>query len=134
MQDLFSDAWMKAFKEAWNGDLKLVQDLGGMNFTANVGYGFEQEAEPRGVVVVNQGVVVDARAYDGQPLNWDLRATPDHWYEMLKKPPNLMGLGLAYTSRKLRFKKGDYAAMIKDPRLADAFVRSFMLMGKVVAS
>jgi hypothetical protein len=42
-----------------------------------------------------------------------------------------MKLGIAYTSRQMRFKKGDYASMIKDPSLAGAFVRSFVLMGKV---
>ena len=43
-----------------------------------------------------------------------------------------MKLGIAYTSRKLRFAKGDYATMIKDPSLAGAFVKSFALMGKVL--
>ena len=51
---------------------------------------------------------------------------------LIVKPPGLMKLGIAYTSRKLRFTKGDYATMIKDPSLARAFVKSFALMGKVL--
>ena len=51
---------------------------------------------------------------------------------MVSKPPGLMKLGIAYTSRKMRFLKGDYATMIRDPSLAGAFVKSFALMGKVL--
>jgi hypothetical protein len=40
-----------------------------------------------------------------------------------------MGLGMAYTSRKLKFNVGDYTAMIKDPRMAGPFIRSFAVMG-----
>ena len=50
------------------------------------------------------------------------------WAKLLEKPPGLMRLGLAYTSRKLKFKKGDYAAMIKNAHLANAFVKCFALM------
>jgi len=65
-------------------------------------------------------------------LNWDLRASVDEWLALVAKPPGLMKLGLAYTSRKLKFKKGDYAVMIKDPRLSTAFVKCFALMGKAI--
>ncbi len=58
--------------------------------------------------------------------------TEDDWMSLIVKPPGLMKLGIAYTSRKLRFLKGDYATMIRDPSLAAAFVKSFALMGKVL--
>jgi hypothetical protein len=43
----------------------------------------------------------------------------------------MIALGMAYTSRKLIFNKGDYASMIKEPGLAGPFVKSFAAMGRV---
>ena len=63
-------------------------------------------------------------------MNWDLRASADQWNKWMGSPPNMMGLGMAYTTRKLKFKTGDYGAMIKDPRMAKPFVKSFSAMGR----
>ena len=38
---------------------------------------------------------------------------------------------MAYTAGKLKFLAGDYAAMIKNPRMAGPFVKSFQVMGSV---
>ena len=38
------------------------------------------------------------------------------------------------TTRKLKFNKGDYSAMIKDPRMAGPFIKSFAVMGQVKAA
>ena len=65
-----------------------------------------------------------------ETLNWDLRASFDNWNKWLVKPPGMMGLGMAYTSRKLKFNVGDYGAMIKDPRMAGPFIKSFTVMGR----
>ncbi len=43
----------------------------------------------------------------------------------------MMGLGMAYTGRKLKFEMGDYSAMVKDPRMAGPFIKSFAAMGRV---
>jgi hypothetical protein len=43
----------------------------------------------------------------------------------------MMGLGMAYTTGKLKFKIGDYMAMVKDPRMAGPFIKSFTVMGQV---
>jgi hypothetical protein len=40
-------------------------------------------------------------------------------------------LGMAVTSGKLKFNSGDFKAMIKDPRMATPFVKSFTVMGWV---
>lgn len=63
-------------------------------------------------------------------MNWDMRASQGDWEKWLKKPPGMMGLGIAYTSRKLQFAVGDYGAMVKDPRMAGPFVKSFAAMAK----
>ncbi|MCK5724985.1 MAG: hypothetical protein KAI84_20785, partial [Gammaproteobacteria bacterium] len=60
-----------------------------------------------------------------------LRASKENWQKWFKKPPGMMALGMAYTSRQLKFKKGDYVSMIKDPRMAGPFLKSFTVMARV---
>ena len=43
----------------------------------------------------------------------------------------MTGLGLAVTTGKLKFKVGDFKAMISDPRMAGPFIKSFGAMGRV---
>lgn len=130
MAELFSDDWMKAFLEEWNKEPELADALAKIEFNSVIGYGFPDEDEPRGVLVVENGKATEAGAYAGQDLNWDLRATADNWGKWLKKGIGMTGLGMAYTTRKLKFNKGDYMAMIKDPRMAGPFVKSFTVMGR----
>ncbi len=130
MSEMFSVEWMERYRDAWNAEPELSGELEKIAFQSTIGYGFNDEDEPRAVLVVENGKAVAAGAFEGQELNWDLRASPKDWQSWLKKPPGLMGLGMAYTSRKLRFKVGDYAAMIKDPRMAGPFVKSFSVMAR----
>ncbi|HFD78818.1 MAG TPA: SCP-2 sterol transfer family protein [Gammaproteobacteria bacterium] len=129
MSEMFSEEFMNAFKDRWNADPELAGALEKIGFNSIIGYGIDGEDKPRGFLKVENGHVVEAGAYNGQELNWDLRATEDNWKKWMKKPPGMMGLGMAYTSRKLKFNVGDYAAMIKDPRMAGPFIRSFSVMG-----
>jgi len=131
MADLFSEAWMLGYMEQWNAETELSDALAEIGFSSVIAYGFEGEDQPRGVLVVDGGKAVAAGAYAGEEVNWDLRADPELWQKWLDKPPGMMGLGMAYTSRKLKFTVGDYAAMIKDPRMAGPFIRSFAVMGQV---
>ena len=96
-----------------------------------IGYGFPGDDGPRGVLTVENGQAVSAGAYEGQEMNWDIRASEDQWKKWIAKPPGMMGLGMAFTSGKMKFKVGDYSAMIKDPRMAGPFIKSFSVMGKV---
>ena len=130
MADLFSSEWMNSFKEQWNAEPDLSDALAKINFNSVIGYGFEGEDTPRGVLVVENGKATSGEIYNGQTLSWDLRASFDNWNKWMAKPPGMMGLGMAYTSRKLKFKVGDYAAMIKDPRMATPFIKSFTVMGR----
>jgi hypothetical protein len=130
MAALFSEAWMKAFASCWNDDSDLRGALERVGFTSAIGYGITGESKPRAVMIVKNGEVVEVKMYDGQPLNWELRASETTWKGWLSKPPGMLGIGAAYTSGKLKFLAGDYASMIKDPRMAGPFVRSFQLMGR----
>jgi hypothetical protein len=130
MADMFSDEWMKSFAEQWNAESDLSDALAQIGFNSTIGYGFDGDAAPTGVIVIENGKATSAGAYNGEELNWDLRASADSWSKWAKKGIGMMGLGAAYTTRKLKFNVGDYTAMIKDPRMAGPFIKSFTVMGR----
>ena len=117
--------------EEWNKEPDLADALSKINFTSNIGYGLLDEDQARGVVVVENGKVTSAGAYNGEELNWDLRASQDNWDKWMTKGLGMAGLGMAYVGGKLKFKTGDYKAMVKDPRMAGPFVKTFTVMGRV---
>ncbi|HHZ87492.1 MAG TPA: SCP-2 sterol transfer family protein [Chromatiaceae bacterium] len=131
MADLFSDEYMKGYLEQWNAEPGLSAALAKINFCSVIAYGFDGEDTPRGVLTVENGIATSAGIYNGETLSWDIRASFDNWNKWMAKPPGMMGLGMAYTSRKMKFKVGDYGAMIKDPRMAGPFIKSFAVMGRV---
>lgn len=130
MAELFSSEWMNSFHEEWNKEPELADALANIGFTSTIAYGFDNEDAPRGVLVVEEGKVVKSGAYDNEPLNWDLRASQENWEKWVSKGIGMVGLGMAYTTRKLKFKVGDYGAMISDPRMATPFVKTFTVMGR----
>jgi hypothetical protein len=131
MADMFSEEWMNSFKDQWNAEPDLSDALAKINFNSVIAYGFDGEDTPRGVLTVENGKATNAGPYTGsEDISWDLRATFDNWNKWMVKPPGMMGLGMAYTSRKLKFNIGDYGAMIKDPRMAGPFIKSFSVMGR----
>jgi len=130
MAELFSDEFMKSYMKAWNEEPELSDALAKIDFNSVIAYGFDDEEQPRGVLRIEGGKAVAGGAYNGEEVNWDLRASPENWKKWMAKPPGMVGLGMAYTSRKLKFKVGDYAAMIKDPRMAGPFIKSFTAMSK----
>jgi hypothetical protein len=118
--------------DTWNADKEIIDTLQRAGFSSVVAFGFEGEAEPAFVMTIEDGKITSINSRPAAEIKWDIRATKENWISMVAKPPGLMQLGIAYTSRKMRFLKGDYATMIKDPSLAGAFVKSFALMGKVL--
>ena len=131
MTDLFSGDWMLKFMSEWNNEPELADELAKISFNSSIAYGFKSDSDPTGLVVIADGRITSATEYDGEDVNWDLRAAPEDWQSWFEKPPGMMVLGMAYTSRKLKFNKGDYAAMLKDPRMAGPFIKSFAVMGRV---
>lgn len=132
MSELFSEEWADAYRNAWNADVEIVSTLQQAGFSSVVAFGFpDDEDNPSFVMTVEHGMVTSLDRQPQDNISWDIRATKDNWLSLISSPPGLMKLGMAYTSRKMRFKRGDYATMIKDPRLAGAFIKSFALMAKV---
>lgn len=131
MSALFSDEWMKGFMEQWNAESDLADALAAIGFNSVIGYGVPEDGQARGVLVVENGKAVSAGAYNGEELNWDIRASDAQWQKWISKPPGMMGLGLAFTSGKMKFVVGDYGGMLKDPRMAKPFIKSFSVMARV---
>jgi len=131
MADLFSDEWMKKFQQEWNNEPELSDALEKIEFNSVIGYGFKGDDKAAGYIKVENGKVTDAGQYDGQDLNWDMRADDDNWKKWFAKELGMTGLGMAVTTGKLKFNAGDFKAMVKDPRMATPFVKSFTVMGKV---
>jgi putative sterol carrier protein len=131
MAELFSDEWMKALKDAWNADPEVSGKLADIGFNSVIACGFKGEDQPRGVFVVENGECVRAGDFDGTAPDWDMRADKDNWIKWAKDGIGMTGLGTAFAMGKLKFLTGDFKGMIKDPRMAGPFVKSFSLMGKI---
>ena len=82
-------------------------------------------------ITVEDGIVTSAGAFNGEDLSWDIRAKPASWDKWISKGIGMTGLGMAYTTGKMKFVVGDYMAMVKDPRMAGPFIKSFSVMGNV---
>lgn len=130
MSDLFTDDWMKSFMDEWNDEPDLSDALAKIDFKSTIGYGFSGDDAPLGILVVEGGKATAAGSYDGQEMNWDIRASEAQWDKWISKPPGMMGLGAAFTTGKMKFVVGDYGAMIKDPRMAKPFIKSFSVMAR----
>ncbi|WP_198265048.1 SCP-2 sterol transfer family protein [sulfur-oxidizing endosymbiont of Gigantopelta aegis] len=131
MDNLFNDDWMKSFQDIWNGEPELKDALAQLDFNSAIGYGVPGEDKPRGFISVVNGEVIDAGAYSDEALNWDIRAEEKNWGKWLNSGIGMAGMGMAVTTGKMKFKVGDFKAMIKDPRMAGPFVKSFEAMGRV---
>lgn len=131
MSDLFNEEWMKKFQQAWNDEPDLSDALAKIDFNSVIGYGFKGDDKASGFIRVENGKVTEAGSYDGQELNWDMRADESNWQKWFNKELGMTGLGMAVTTGKLKFNSGDFKAMVKDPRMATPFIKSFSVMGKV---
>jgi len=131
MSELFSADWMNALKDEWNNEPEVKDKLAEIGFNSVITCGYKNEEDPRGVFVVEEGVCVRAGDWDGETPDWDMRADPNNWRKWVTKGIGMAGMGMAYASRKLQFKSGDYGAMMKNPKMAGPFVKSFGLMKNI---
>ncbi len=131
MAELFSGEWMEQLREAWNADPEVKDKLAEIGFNSVICCGFKGEDKPRGVFVVKNGECVSAGDYNDETPDWDMRAHKKDWMKWLDKGIGMAGLGMAFTTGKLKFLVGDYKGMLKDPRMAGPFIKSFGLMGKI---
>lgn len=133
MAELFSAEWMNQLREAWNADPEVSGKLAEIGFDSIITAGFKDEEDPRGVFVVEKGICVSAGDYAGEAPDWDMRASRKDWMKWVENGISMAGMGTAFAMGKLKFKHGDFKSMIKDPRMAGPFVKSFGLMQKIGA-
>jgi hypothetical protein len=131
MPELFSADWMNELKNQWNADPEVKDKLADIGFNSVIACGFKGEDKPRGIFIVENGECVRAGAYGDESPDWDMRADRKDWMKWVKDGIGMVGLGTAYTFGKLKFVKGDYGAMMKNPKMAGPFVKSFGLMAKI---
>ncbi|MEN9432688.1 MAG: hypothetical protein RLZZ422_277 [Pseudomonadota bacterium] len=131
MPELFSADWMNELKDQWNNAPDVKDALAEIGFNSVIGCGFKDEDKPRGVFVVENGTCVRAGDYDGEVLDWDMRANRKDWMKWVTDGIGMAGLGMAYTMGKLKFVTGDYGAMLKNPKMAGPFIKSFNLMKNI---
>ena len=131
MSVLFSNEWINQLKDLWNNDPEVSDKLAEINFSSVITCGFKNEDTPRCVFVVENGKAISAGVYNGETPDWDMRADEKNWDKWVKDPLNMATMGLAFTMGKLKFQKGDFKAMIKNPSMAVPFVKSFGLMAKI---
>ena len=134
MPELFCDEWMNSLKDEWNNEPDVKDKLAEIGFSSIITYGFKDEESPRSVFVVENGECVRAGDYDGETADWDMRAAQKDWLKWANKGIGMAGLGMAYASGKLKFKSGDYGAMMKNPKMAGPFIKFFGLMKNIETS
>jgi hypothetical protein len=60
-----------------------------------------------------------------------MRGTQANWEKWIKKPLTMTTMGFAVATGKLKFATGDFGAMMKNPKMAVPFVKSFGLMSQI---
>jgi len=133
MAKLFSDEWINELKDAWNKTPEVKDKLAEIGFNAVITCGYKDKESPECVFIVENGEAVRAGLYGGEVPDWDMRADAKDWYKWVEKPLSMASMGMAVATGKLKFKKGDYASMIKNPSMAGPFIRSFALMNEIGA-
>ncbi|MDH5785168.1 MAG: SCP-2 sterol transfer family protein [Chromatiales bacterium] len=131
MSDMFSDGWMKELQEKWNASSDITGPLAEAKFSARIAYGYKGDEKALGMLVIENGRVVQAGAYDGSELDWDLRADADKWNSWIEGGFGLTKLGPAVATGALQFATGNYRQMIRNPSLANPFLSHFKLMQEI---
>lgn len=130
LQQVFSAEWLEVLRIEWNRREGLSSQLRQVGFSSVVAFGLPQEEQPRAYLVIRNGEIDEAKKQSSGLPQWDLRADESQWQSWFSEPPGLLALGMAFTNRSLQFRHGNYPAMIKDPLMAESFVRSFALMSR----
>ncbi len=124
---------MQQLQDKWNASSDITNPLADAAFSARIAYGFKGEEQARGMLVIENGVVSQAGAYDGGMLDWDLRAAPEKWAAWIEGGFGLTKLGPAVATGALQFASGNYRQMIRNPSLANPFMHHFALMQQIEA-
>ncbi len=131
MAEICKSEWMNQLKDAWNASNEVSGALAEIDFSSVIACGFKGDDKPTGVFVVEKGICTRAGDYAGEDVNWDMRADKENWLKWIATPLTMVTMGVAVTTGKLKFATGDYVSMIKNPKMAGPFIKSFALMGEI---
>jgi len=131
MAKICSGEWMNQLKDEWNAAPEVSGALAEIGFNSVIACGFKDDEKPSGVFIVENGICTRAGDYNDEKVDWDMRGTEENWKKWIKKPLTMTSMGMAVTMGKLKFVTGDFGAMIKNPKMASPFVKSFGLMSKI---
>lgn len=131
MGAMFDKEWLTGFYTRWNDAPEMTELLRQAKFNSLIAFGYPDDAHPRIAFKVEDGKIVKATlasTSDNIVYDWDLRAAPEQWEAWRQRPLTIIGLGPAVAQGRLQFKSGDYRAMIRQMRLAKAFLHMFTLL------
>ena len=131
MAEICKGEWMNQLKDAWNASEEVSGALAEIDFNSVIACGFKGDDKPTGVFIVEKGVCTSAGDYADEDVSWDMRADKEDWLKWIASPLNMASMGVAVATGKLKFATGDYNAMIKIPKMAGPFVKSFGLMSEI---
>ena len=131
MAELFSEEWIGKLKDAWNADPEISGKLADAGFDSMICAGFKGDDTPKVAFKVEKGIAVSAGLYNGETADWDMRASSESWEKWAEKGLGLAGLAKAVALGELKFVSGDYATMVKNPKLTGPFGKCFGLMAKL---
>ncbi len=122
MAKFLSEEWMQLYKDEWNKNDKLVNDLKG--FTASIKYFIEGKEDEAVELTVENGVAKSAGKADNKKYDFEMWATYDNWKILAKGE---MGPKAAMLTKKLKFK----GSMITAMKYMGSFEESLRMMGRV---
>lgn len=123
MAKFLSEEWIKLYKEEWNKNEKLKEDLKG--FSATIKYYVEGREKEAVELIVENGVAKEEKKADNnKKYDFEMWATFDNWKILAKGG---MGPKAAMLTKKLKFK----GSMITAMKYMSPFEESLKMMGKV---
>ena len=127
----FTSEWAQAYQAAWNREPPEADVRRDTAFAGAIGLGWPDDDNARCLLVVRAGRVVEAGGYDGRRLDWDLRASREHWCRWSAGAVEALDLGIAMAARRLVVRRGDYDRLIEDAHGAGALLGAFRLLARV---
>ena len=122
MAKFLSEEWIQLYKDEWNKNDKLVNDLKG--FTASIKYFIEGKEDEAVELIVENGVAKSAGKADNKKYDFEMWATYDNWKILAKGE---MEPKAAMLTKKLKFK----GSMITAMKYMGPFEESLRMMGIV---
>ncbi|GAB6072035.1 SCP2 sterol-binding domain-containing protein [Venenivibrio stagnispumantis] len=123
MAKFLTEEWINLYKEEWNKNEKLKNDL--KNFSASIKYYIDGNENEAVFLKVENGVATEAgKADNNSKYDFEMWATYKDWQTLAKGE---MGPKAAMLTKKLKFK----GSMITAMKYMGPFEESLRMMGKI---